>query len=141
MGKLMRHEGVVASVDDEKVRVRIVQTSACASCKVAHHCNVSEKTKKIIEVPLSHDMKVEEGQTVVVTADMKVVRWSLAWAFGLPVVLMIVALILTSLLGGDELMAAMMAVGALAVYYIFLWCMRPLLNRQLVFAIEKRKIN
>ena len=86
-------------------------------------------------------MKVEEGQTVVVTADMKVVRWSLAWAFGLPVVLMIVALILTSLLGGDELMAAMMAVGALAVYYIFLWCMRPLLNRQLVFAIEKRKIN
>ena len=127
MGKLMRHEGVVASVDDEKVRVRIVQTSACASCKVAHHCNASEKTEKIIEVPLSHDMKV--------------VRWSLAWAFGLPVVLMIVALILTSLLGGDELMAAMMAVGALAVYYIFLWCMRPLLNRQLVFAIEKRKIN
>lgn len=141
MGKLMRHEGVVASVDDEKVRVRIVQTSACASCKVAHHCNASEKKEKIIEVPLSHDMKVEEGQTVVVTADMKVVRWSLAWAFGLPVVLMIVALILTSLLGGDELMAAMMAVGALAVYYIFLWCMRPLLNRQLVFAIEKRKIN
>ena len=141
MGKLMRHEGVVASVDDEKVRVRIVQTSACASCKVADHCNASEKTEKIIEVPLSHDMKVEEGQTVVVTADMKVVRWSLAWAFGLPVVLMIVALILTSLLGGDELMAAMMAVGALAVYYIFLWCMRPLLNRQLVFAIEKRKIN
>ena len=141
MGKLMRHEGVVASVDDEKVRVRIVQTSACASCKVAHHCNASENTEKIIEVPLSHDMKVEEGQTVVVTADMKVVRWSLAWAFGLPVVLMIVALILTSLLGGDELMAAMMAVGALAVYYIFLWCMRPLLNRQLVFAIEKRKIN
>ena len=141
MGKLMRHEGVVASVDDEKVRVRIVQTSACASCKVAHHCNASEKTEKIIEVPLSHDMKVEEGQTVVVTADMKVVRWSLAWAFGLPVVLMIVALILTSLLGGDALMAAMMAVGALAVYYIFLWCMRPLLNRQLVFAIEKRKIN
>ena len=39
MGKLMRHEGVVASVDDEKVRVRIVQTSACASCKVADHFN------------------------------------------------------------------------------------------------------
>ncbi len=46
----IRHSGVVDAIDGECVRVRILQTSACAACKIAGHCNASESKEKIIEV-------------------------------------------------------------------------------------------
>ena len=47
MSNKIRHEGVIDSIDEGCVHVRILQTSACAACKVAGYCNAAEAKEKI----------------------------------------------------------------------------------------------
>ena len=62
----IKHCGVVDEVEDGCVKVRIVQSSACASCKVASHCNASENKEKVVEVPVetAEEVPVEEPPAV-----------------------------------------------------------------------------
>ena len=50
MSAKISHSGIVASISKGCVQVRILQTSACAACKVAGHCNASESKEKIVDV-------------------------------------------------------------------------------------------
>ena len=40
MSTKISHSGVIERIEPDKVQVRIVQTSACAACKVASYCCV-----------------------------------------------------------------------------------------------------
>jgi sigma-E factor negative regulatory protein RseC len=50
MNNKIRHTGIIESITDGWVKVRILQTSACAACKVAGHCNAAEAKEKIVAV-------------------------------------------------------------------------------------------
>ena len=50
MSANIKHCGIVDEITDGCIKVRIVQSSACASCKVASRCNASESKEKIVEV-------------------------------------------------------------------------------------------
>ena len=50
MNNKIRHEGIIDSIERECVHVRILQTSACAACKVAGYCNAAEAKEKIVDV-------------------------------------------------------------------------------------------
>ena len=112
MNQRITHSGVVDSMEDGCVHVRIVQTSACAACKVAGYCNAAVSTS---------------GQ---------VAAKALLWAFGVPFVLLIVVLVLVLLLTNNEGWAALGALMVLAPYYIVLWLLRDKMREQLAFRIE-----
>ena len=68
----IRHSGIVDSVSGDCIKVRILQTSACASCKVAGYCNASESKEKIVDVFGDASCgQLRVGDRVVVTAS----RW------------------------------------------------------------------
>jgi len=48
-GKI-EHEGVITGLDDNTVKVSLVNVSSCASCHAKAMCNVSETDQKEIEV-------------------------------------------------------------------------------------------
>ena len=50
MSEKIKHSGVVESVDGDCMKVRILQTSACAGCKAAGVCNAAEKKEKVIYI-------------------------------------------------------------------------------------------
>ena len=50
MNTKISHSGVIEEIQGDGVKVRIVQTSACAACKVAGYCNAADKKEKIIDV-------------------------------------------------------------------------------------------
>ena len=50
------------------MKVRILQTSACAACKVAAHCNASESKEKIVDVlNVANAESLKKGDAVVVS--------------------------------------------------------------------------
>ena len=53
MSTKISHSGIVERIDGDCVQVRIVQTSACAACKVAGYCNAAESKEKVIDWPAS----------------------------------------------------------------------------------------
>ena len=136
MNQRITHSGVVDSVEDGCVHVRIVQTSACAACKVASYCNASESKEKMIDVFCDSVAEYKIGQQVTVSTSGQVAAKALLWAFGIPFVLLMVVLVLVLLLTGNEGWAALGALVALVPYYIMLWLLRDKMREQLAFRIE-----
>ena len=136
MNQRITHSGVVDSVEDGCVHVRIVQISACAACKVASYCNASESKEKMIDVFCDSVAEYKIGQQVTVSTSGQVAAKALLWAFGVPFVLLMVVLVLVLLLTGNEGWAALGALVALVPYYIILWLLRDKMREQLAFRIE-----
>lgn len=133
----VRHSGIVVSVSDDCVKVRIVQSSACASCKVAGHCNAAESKEKVIEVYGDCARRgLKAGDEVVVTASRNVAARALLLAFGIPFIILVGVLGLTLWLTADELAAALTSLAALAPYFFALWLLRGKLQAKMVFGIE-----
>lgn len=137
MSNKISHPGVVDGIEGDCVKVRIVQTSACAACKVAAHCNASESKEKLVDVFGCDTAKYATGQEVVVSASREVANRAILLGFGLPLLLLIGVLLMVLRWTGDEGMAAMASLGALVPYYIVLWLLRDSIRQQVSFQIEE----
>lgn len=130
------HSGVVESVEDGCVHVRIVQTSACAACKVAGYCNASESKEKVVDVYAADTQRYSVGQAVTVMASRQVAAHALLLGFGLPFLVLVGVLVVVLQMTGNELWAALAGLLSLAPYYLLLYFFRNRLRDKLSFWIE-----
>ena len=136
MGHKISHSGVIESFGDGCVHVRIVQTSACAACKVAGYCNAAESKEKIIDVYCNDSAGYAVGQSVTVSASRQMAGRALLLAFGLPFVVMVAVLVAVLLITGDEGKAALGGLVSLLPYYGLLWLFRNKISSRFAFTIE-----
>ena len=136
MSNKISHSGVIEQILDGCVKVRIVQTSACAACKVAAHCNAAESKIKIVDVFCSDNSTYQVGQDVVVWASKDVANKALLLGFGIPFLLLICVLLIALRFTSEEGIAALTALGSLVPYYFLLWLLRKKIQRQIAFHIE-----
>ena len=137
MSTKISHSGIVESVDGDCVHVRIVQTSACAACKVAGYCNAAESKEKVVDVHCADSGSYQVGQQVVVATSCRVAARALLWGFGVPFIILVGVLFVVLQLTGSEGMAALSAIAALIPYYFILWILRDKMREQLAFSIER----
>ncbi len=137
MADKISHSGIVESVESESVKVRILQTSACASCKVAGYCNASESKEKVVDVRGMGRSSVRVGDKVTVTASRSVAARALLLAFGIPFAILVAVLFATVIITSSETMGALVAMGALLPYYAVLYLLRDRLRNNITFHIEK----
>jgi sigma-E factor negative regulatory protein RseC len=136
MSNKISHSGVIEQILDGCVKVRIVQTSACAACKVAAHCNAAESKIKIVDVFCSDNSTYQVGQDVVVWASKDVANKALLLGFGIPFLLLICVLLIALRFTSEEGIAALTALGSLVPYYFLLWLLRKKIQRQIAFHID-----
>ena len=136
MSHKISHSGVVEKIEGDCVQVRIVQTSACAACKVACYCNAAESKEKIVEVFCDNAAVHKIGQPVQVAVSRQVAAQALLWGFGISFLLMVLVLIIVLRLTGSEGWAALSGLSVLVPYYLALWLFRDRLRKQLAFSIE-----
>lgn len=130
------HSGIIESIAEGCVKVRILQTSACAACKIAGHCNASESKEKIVEVFTDHTGGYALGQEVVVCASRDVANKALLLGFGVPFLVLVGVLVLVLRVTGNEGVAALSGLLALVPYYFVLYLFRSRIREQLSFYIE-----
>ena len=138
MSQKISHAGVIESIEGDSIKVRIVQTSACAACKVAGHCNAAESKVKIVDVVGADATRYQLGQEVVVWASKDVANKALVLGFGLPFLLMIAVLVIVLHVTDNEGAAALSALGSLLLYYGLLWLRRDSIQRGISFRIEEK---
>ena len=136
MSNKIKHSGIVENIVGDCVSVRIVQTSACAACKVASHCNAAESKEKLVDVRCANSAAYKKGQQVVVTASTEVAARALLLGFGLPFVVLVSVLFIVLQVSGNEALAALSGLAALLPYYVALYLFRNRIREQLSFAIE-----
>lgn len=130
------HSGIVESIEDGCVRVRILQTSACAACKIAGHCHASESKEKIVEVRTTKAAGRQVGDEVTVCASRRVVSRAMNIGFVLPFLLMVLTLVVVLQLTGSEAKAGLSAVAVLVPYYVMVWLLRERIGRRVSFYIR-----
>ena len=138
MSQKISHAGVIESIEGDSIKVRIVQTSACAACKVAGHCNAAESKVKIVDVVGADATRYQLGQEVVVWASKDVANKALVLGFGLPFLLMIAVLVIVLHVTDNEGVAALSALGSMLLYYGLLWLRRESIQRGISFRIEEK---
>ena len=131
MSTKISHSGVVESISEGCVQVRILQTSACAACKVAGHCHASESKEKIVDVlNVGDTSRLKVGDSVVVSASRDVANRALLLGFGLPFLILVSVLFIMLQLVSDEGLAALAALSALLPYYGLLYLLRDKSSRR-----------
>ena len=132
------HSGIVETVSEECVSVRILQTSACAACKVSGYCHAAEAKEKIVDVFGCDTAMYSTGQEVIVTASTAVARKALVLGFVMPFLLVIGVLVVVLFLTNNEGVAALAALGSLLPYYFLIWLRRDSIQRSISFQIEEK---
>ena len=135
----VRHSGIVEAVSTAGVRVRIVQTSACASCKISGHCNASESKTKYVDVKTSAIGNLKVGDHVSVSASQSVVAKALLLSFGVPFVVLVGVLAAVYTSTGNDVLSGGVAILSLLPYYLLLYCLRDRVGRSVVFAIDDKE--
>lgn len=137
MSNRIKHSGIIEAIDGEYVRVRILQTSACAQCKIAGHCNSSESKEKMIDVyNVSDTSRLKVGDEIIVTASTRMAVSALIIGVGLPLIVLIAVIIIVRFMTSDEIMAALCGLATLVPYYILVWLVREKLRVRMAFEIE-----
>ena len=136
MSQKISHSGVIERIEEDCIKVRIVQTSACAACKVASHCNAAESKVKVVDVFGCNTTNYSTGQEVTVWASRDVANRALLLGFGVPFLLLVCVLLLALRLTANEGTAALLALGSLVPYYFALWLFRKRIQRGISFHIE-----
>lgn len=132
------HEGTIISIEKENLRVRIIQNSACASCKIAGHCQTAESKEKIIEVTTPDYADFAVGDKVNVTESVGVGAKAVVFGFILPLALMM-ATIISAITAFDtsEGVAALAGIASLLPYYLVLYFLRGYMKNIMGFGIDK----
>ena len=146
---MIKHDGIVIAVNgDGTVRVRIVQTSACAACKAKAMCASAEsKEKEIVVLFVGEEAKRREGERqdiklgdeVVVMVQQKMGWKAILLAYMLPfIVMMTVVAIGNGLLGIREEVIGTAALCAMGVYYIVLGFFKDNIQKDFSFTARKK---
>ncbi|NDV65110.1 SoxR reducing system RseC family protein [Bacteroides sp. 224] len=136
MANVITHQGIVESIEGSHLFVRIVQTSACASCSVKGHCSSSESKEKIIEIS-SSDFAYKIGDKVIVVGETSMGMMAVFLAFIIPFFILVVSLfVCMSVTDNNELLSGLISLGLLIPYYIVLWLNKNKLKKNFSFSIK-----
>ncbi len=133
--KNITHEGRVIKVEGRKVTVCFIQSSACSGCHAKGICSSQDQAEKIV-VADSEGVEYSEGEKVNIIVSNEMAWSAVVLAFMVPLVLAFIALFVTVPLAG-EMMACLVTLAVLAVYYVILFLQRDKLNRKVAFTIAR----
>lgn len=131
------HRGRIVSVTPELTKVQIVSESACAACHAKGLCSLGDSKVKEIELPTRGWDNWQPGDEVSVVLRTSMGHKAVWLAYVVPLILMVAALLGTLSAGGSELLAGLVAIAVLALYYLGLWLLRGRLRNEYIFNIKQ----
>jgi sigma-E factor negative regulatory protein RseC len=138
MTDIIKHRGRVEKVEGSHVVVRIIQTSPCSACSIKGHCNASESKEKLIDV-FEVNASYQIGEEVVLLGTTSMGMQAVLLAFGVPLVILIVALGVTMhLTDGNALVSSLVGLLSIVPYYFAIHFNKDKLKKTFSFTIEKQ---
>lgn len=129
-------KGIIESVNDNRITVRIDRGSACGHCSAQGLCNLAESTERIIEVNNSTQL-FSIGEWVQVTMSRSMGNKAILLGYFIPFVLFISTLLILSAYGLPEWITGLVSLLILIPYFIILYIFRERLRRTFSFSIHK----
>lgn len=135
MEEHVSHPGVVVGIGEQDLEIEILSASSCGSCNIKSACGMSEMKEKRITVPRPQDKEFIVGQPVSIIMSAKQGNKAALIAYFIPTLIIIVLTVILSNLM-KEWLAALVGIGALAVYYVILYFFRDRLKDEFTYEIK-----
>lgn len=135
--KRISHEGVITSLSNDRVMVKITSYAACSSCHAKGACNMAggEEEKLLnIQVP-DPDFRIGEKVRVILAQSLGFKALFIGYV--LPFLLILTMLLVMTAAGSNELVAGLVSLVVLVPYYVGLKLMRGKVDRQFSFFVQK----
>ena len=136
MANTIRHQGIVENINGSHLQVRIIQTSACASCSVKGHCSSADTKEKLIDITDAGAGSYQPGDRVWVVGELSMGAMAVLYAFILPFFVVILSLFIFMAIWNDELLSALCSLALLIPYYYILWLNKSRLKKKFSFSIK-----
>ncbi|MCD8181816.1 MAG: SoxR reducing system RseC family protein [Bacteroides sp.] len=136
MANTIRHQGIVENINGSHLQVRIVQTSACASCRIKGHCSSADTKEKLIDITDEDAASYQPGDQVWVIGELSMGAMAILYAFIFPFLVLIISLFIFMAIWNDELRAALCSLGLLIPYYYILWLNKSRVGKKFSFSIK-----
>ena len=130
------HRGRIVAITPEVTIVEIVSESACAACHARGLCSLGDSTVKQVELPTRGWDNYSVGQEVNVVLRASMGHKAVWLAYVIPLLIMVAAVLGTLAAGGPELLAGLLAIVAIALYYLVIWLLRGRLRNEYIFNIQ-----
>lgn len=136
MADIVRQIVEVKAVYPDRVIVRMMQMSACAGCHAKGFCSSADCKEREIVVPGSYPT-LQEGEQVELEGRESLGWWAMLLSFVFPLIVLVATVAVSLMLGLDDLLAALVGLGAIAVYYALLALSGSILRKKFVFSLRK----
>lgn len=135
MEEHVSHPGVVVGIGEQDLEIEILSASSCGSCNIKSACGMSEMKEKRITVPRPQDKEFIVGQPVSIIMSARQGNKAALLAYLFPTLIIIVlTVVLSNLI--KEWLAALVGIGALAVYYVILYFFKEKLKSEFKYEIR-----
>lgn len=93
MSGVITHKGVVTEIFPDAILVTIRSESACGGCRVRKQCAMGESEDKTLAIPSAQASCFEKGETVEVVTEQAMGIKAVVWAYVLPFLSVMTALL------------------------------------------------
>lgn len=132
----IQHSGEILEITPEFTTIKIIASSACASCHAKSLCGMSEEQEKIIMLPTDPYTFYKVGDTVQVATKMTMGLKAVWISYVVPLAILMILILTLSGVFEKEYLRGLVAIGGVAVYYFIIWLFRGKLNNEFIFYIK-----
>ena len=136
MANTIKHQGIVENINGSHLQVRIIQTSACASCSVKGHCTSADTKEKLCRCGRCQCRILPAGDRVWVTGELSMGVMAVLFAFIFPFLILIISLFVFMAIWNDELRSALCSLALLIPYYYILWLNKSRMGKKFSFSVR-----
>ena len=136
MANTIKHLGIVESISNQHLQVRIVQTSACASCSIKGHCTSADVKEKLIDITDVDASMYHQGDHVWVIGTLSMGGMAVLLAFIIPFFIVVISIFIFMALWSNELLSALCSLAFLLPYYYILRIKKEWLGKKFAFTIQ-----
>lgn len=136
MADIIKHQGIVENINGSHLKVRIVQTSACAACSAKGHCASADTKEKIIDVTTADASSYRPGDRVIVFGELSMGMMAVLLAFIVPFCILVISVFIFMAVWNDELSSALCSLALLIPYYYILWLNKARMGKRFSFSVK-----
>lgn len=136
MNNTVSHEGIITSINEDEVQVKILSRSGCVSCNIKSACNMSEMQEKIITIPAPKDKNLSIGQEVKISIGIGQANKAVVFAYIIPLIILVSMIFVLNALKLEEGINALISIGSLIPYYLILFLFRDKIKRKFEYEID-----
>jgi positive regulator of sigma E activity len=129
-------KGIIESVDNYRITVRIDRGSACGHCSAQGLCNLAQSAEQIIEISDS-TQSFTVGEPVQVTMSRSMGSKAILLGYFVPFILLITTLLIASAFKLPDWISGLVSILILIPYFTILYIFRERLRRTFSFSIHK----